>query len=77
MKSSTKFIPVFQPRDTIEAGLISGALEHAGIVCYVNNENLSAVKMGGGGIGVGRMTVMVPESQITKSLEIIADLGME
>ena len=73
----TKFISIFHPYDSTQAGFIREALEQADIVCYVNNENLSSVGMGGIGFGMGRMTVMVPENQGEQAIEIIRGLGIE
>ncbi len=75
--NNTKFVSIFQPRDSIQAGLIQGALDHADIICYVNNENLSSIRTGGIGIGIGSMTVMVPETQAEEAIEIIKELGVE
>ena len=75
--NNTKFVSIFQPSDTIQAGLVQGALEQADIICYVNNENLSSIRTGGIGIGIGSMTVLVPETQAEKAIEIIKELGIE
>lgn len=72
----TKFVSVWQPHDTVQAGLIRSTLEAANIPCYVNNENLASVH-GGLSIGIGRMAVMVPENQAEKARELIRDLGVE
>ena len=75
--NDTKFVPIFKPYDTTQAGFIREALEQADIICYVNNENLSSVRMGGIGVGVGSMTVMVPDNQTEQAIEIIKGLGIE
>ena len=74
--SDPKFVSIFQPYDSTQAGFIRDALEQADIACYVNNENLSTMR-GGLGIGVGSMAVMVPENQIEHAIEIIKVLGMK
>jgi hypothetical protein len=74
---NTSFVSVFQPSDTVQAGLIRSALEGADIICYVDNENLASVQMGGVGIGAGRMSVMVPENEAEQAISIIKGLGIE
>ena len=69
--SGTKFVSIFQPYDAMQAGFIRDALEQADIVCYVNNENLSAIRMGGMGIGAGSMAVMVPVDRAEEAIEIV------
>jgi hypothetical protein len=71
-----KFVPAFHPYNITQAGLIQGALEQANMICYINNENASGIRFGGIGMGAARMTVMVPESQLEKSLQIISELGL-
>ena len=61
----------------MQAGFIREALEQADILCYVNNETLSSVRMGGIGLGVGSMSVMVPENQTEAAIELIKGLGIE
>ena len=68
----SEFIAVFRTRDTVQSGFIRSALEEAGVICYVDNENFSAVRMG----GLGTMTVMVPRSQAERAGEIIRELGI-
>jgi len=75
--TDAKFVSIFRPYDAMQAGFIRDALEQADIVCYVNNENLSSIRMGGAGIGVGSMAVMVPEDRAEKAIEIIKGLGIE
>jgi hypothetical protein len=75
--NNAKFISVYQPYDTIQAGLIQSTLEKNDIVCYVNNENGSSVRFGGLGFGAASMMVMVPESQKDQALQIISELGLE
>lgn len=75
--NDTKFISIFQPYDTTQAGFIRGALEQANIVCYVNNEQTAGMRFGGMGIGASAMSVMVPESQAAEAIEIIKELGLE
>lgn len=79
MKSTVneKFLPVFQPYDSTQAGLIRNALEQNNIICYVNNESVSSIRFGGIGMGAASMMVMVPESQQDEALKIISDLGLE
>ena len=72
-----RFISIFKPYDAMQAGFIRDALEQADIVCYVNNENLSAIRMGGMGIGAGSMAVMVPVDRAEEAIEIIKGLGIE
>ena len=74
--NDTRFAAVFHPYNAMQAGLIRGALEQSGIVCYVNNENLSGMHFGGMGIGAGSMAVMVPENQAEDAMEIIKELGI-
>ena len=71
------FVSIYHPHDSVHAGLISSALEHAGIVCYVNNENLSAIHMGSIGIGACSMAVMVPEDKAEEAINIIHEAGIE
>ena len=75
--NDTKFISIWQPADTMQAGLIRGALEKENIICYVNNENTSGTHFGGIGLGAASMAVMVPESQAEEAIEIIKGLGIE
>ena len=70
MNDST-FIPIFTPSDSIQAGLIHSVLEQADIICYVNNENFSAIRMGGLGMGAGGMSIMVPDNQAEQAIGII------
>lgn len=72
-----RFVSVYQPLNPPQAGLIQGALEESGIVCYVNNENASVTRFGGIGFGAAGMAVMVPEDQAGQALQIIADLGLK
>lgn len=72
----TRFAAVFHPYNTMQAGLIRSALEESGIICYVNNENLSGIRFGGMGIGAGSMAVMVPENQAKDAVGIIKELGI-
>jgi hypothetical protein len=74
--NNTQFVPVFHPYDTVQAGLVRSTLEATGILCYVNNENGSAMQLGGAGAGVGNMTVMVPENQAKRANEILKERGM-
>ena len=70
-----KLVPVSQPFDTMQAGIIQSALEDNNILCYVDNENMSAIRFGGMAIGAAAMTVMVPESQQEQAHQIISELG--
>lgn len=71
------FVSICRPQDSIQAGMIRGALQEADITCHVDNENFSAVRLGGGaGIGVGTMNVMVPSDQVEKANEIPKGLGI-
>jgi len=72
--NDAKFISIFQPYDVIQAGLIRSVLEQADIICYVNNENFSSLRMGGMGLGVGSMSIMVPDNQSEQAIEIIQQL---
>ncbi|MDD5679455.1 MAG: DUF2007 domain-containing protein [Kiritimatiellae bacterium] len=76
-QDNTKFIAVFQPRTSVQSGMIREALEQADITCYVDNEHFSSVQMGGMSIGAGSMKVMVPEDQTEQAKDIIAGLGIE
>lgn len=76
-RDNMKFISVFQPRDTIQAGMIREALVQASVNCYVANEMFSSVRMGGVSIGAGNMSVMVPEDQAQLARDIITGLGFE
>ncbi len=76
--SDRKFVSICEPRDSIQAGMIRGALENAEIHCYINNENFATVRLGGGmGLGVGTMQVMVPEEQADTARDIVAGLGID
>ena len=46
-----KFIVIFRPRETVQAGMIREALAQAGVNFYVENEVFSSVQMGGMGLG--------------------------
>ena len=74
--NDTRFTAVFHPHNAMQAGLIRNALEQSGIVCYVNNENLSGIRFGGIGIGAGSMAVMVPKNQAEDAMEVIKELGI-
>ena len=70
-----KFIPIYQPRDPIQAGMIREAFEKAEIIFYINNENISSMRFVGTRIGAGDMTVMVQENFLEEALTLINDLG--
>ena len=74
---NNRFVPVFQPNDTIQASLIESILEQAGIVSYVNNVNLSAIYGAPTGIGAFGMAIMVPENMKKQAVEIIKNLEIE
>lgn len=74
---NNRFIPVFHPHDSIQAELINSTLEQAGIVCYVNNGNLTSIYMGSIGIGAFSMVIMVPENMKELAEEIIKKLELE
>lgn len=71
------FVPIFQPHDSIQAGMIRTALENSDIPCYINNETASAVRFGGLGFGAAEMIVMVPKTQIEQAQAIIRELGFK
>ncbi len=71
------FVCVFQPANSIHAGMIREALEQAGINCYVNNDIASSVRLGGVSIGAGATRVMVPDDSAAKAREIITGLGIK
>ena len=72
------FVSICQPRDSIQAGMIRGALQDAGLTCHVENENFSAIRLGGGmGIGAGAMRVMVPSDQVEKANVVLKGLGID
>ena len=75
--NDAKFVPIFQPYDVMQAGFIRSALEDADILCYINNENFSSVRMGGMGLGIGGMTIMVPDNQAEQAIGIIKQLEIE
>ncbi len=71
-------VSICQPRNSIQAGMIRGAMEEAGVTCHVDNENFAAVKLGGGmGIGAGTMRVVVPSDQVERANEILQGLCIE
>lgn len=77
-QEDTRFVCICKPRDSIQAGMIRGALEDAGLHGYVNNENFATVRLGGGmGLGVGTMRVMVPADQADRARGIVVGLGIE
>ena len=75
--NDAKFVSIFQPYDVMQAGFIRSALEDVDILCYINNENFSSVRMGGMGLGIGGMTIMVPDNQAEQAIEIIKQLEIE
>lgn len=77
MAQQQQFICVFQPPDTVQAGMVRSALEDSGIPCYVNNENMSGLRFGGLATGAAAMQVMVPENQMDDALQIIRELGFQ
>lgn len=74
--NDAEFKAVVQPHDIVQAELIKGALENAGISTYIDNENFASTR-GSVGIGVGKMAVMVPESQAELAIKIIKALALE
>ena len=73
--NDAKFISIFQPYDDTQAGLIRSVLEESDIICYINNENFSSLQMMGGvGLGIGSISIMVPDNQAKQAIEIIKQL---
>jgi len=71
------FIPIFQPKDPIQAGLIKETFEEAEINFYINNENISSMRFVGMRIGAGDMIVFVQEAFVEQAQELISSLGIE
>ena len=71
-----RFVAIYHPGNSHEAGLVRETLEANDIVCYIDNENYYNV---GAIVAVGAkaMTVMVPESDAMRSKDIIDGLGLK
>ena len=74
--SQDRFVAIYGPRNSHEAGLIRETLEANDIICYIDNENyynVGAVVA----IGAKAMTVMVPETVAAQAKDIIDGLGLK
>ena len=77
-RDDVHFVSICRPLDSIQAGMARETLHAAGVACHVDNENFSAVRLGGGmAMGVGAMSVMVPSDQVEKAREILEGVGIE
>lgn len=71
-----RFVPLFSPRDVVQAGMIEGVLHDAGILCYTNNAEMASVRFGGCGEAASRMLVMVPERSLDAARQTLSGLGL-
>lgn len=74
-ESNGEFVAVHHPKDAMQAVRIREALEQAGIICYVENENVGAI-WSGLVDGVATTTVMVPRPDADAAKQIIEDLHL-
>lgn len=65
------FVDVYRPGGQQELIFIKSALDAAGIVYYINNENLNRLFYSLGPIGAGEMRLMVEKSQAQEALAIL------
>ncbi len=65
-------VPLCQPADPLELGMIRRLLESEGIVFYINNENYGSL-YALPSIGHATMTVMVDASMLEEAQELLAE----
>jgi hypothetical protein len=65
------FVPVSSFNDYIEANIILGRLQNEGINCWLKDENSATIAPFFSN-SIGGIKLMVPESQATRALELIA-----
>ena len=65
------FIEVYRPGGQQELIFIKSTLDAAGIVYYVDNENLNRLFYSLGPIGAGEMRLMVEQSQAQEAVAIL------